>query len=258
MPTRRHVLHAGLTTGCCVCAALALATMSRGLAAAATAPTEIDGPGYRLRFIGGQRETIMMGNRGSLLDLRTLKGQPHLYGIGPIEGLGGEVTIADSRPSLARVGTDERVHVEESYDAGVPFFVWAEVPRWQDAPVPAQVRSYADLEVFIAEAGKAAALTQAFPFVVRGWPALIDFHVVNAKPGTPPGMAAHQKIQIPFDLHARQATLVGFWSKQHQGIFTPMGTNLHVHFQTPENDTSGHVHGLDLGQGGMVLSLPKG
>ncbi|HWE07159.1 MAG TPA: acetolactate decarboxylase [Rhizomicrobium sp.] len=258
MLTRRHVLQAGLTTGCSVCAALAFGTMSRGLAAPATAPTEIDGPGYRLRFIGSQRETIMMGNRAALLDLRTLKGQPHLYGIGPIEGLSGEVAIADSRPSLARVGADKRAHVEESYEAGAPFFVWAEVPRWQDAPMPAQVRSFADLEAFIAEAGKTAALTQAFPFVVRGRPALIDFHIMDAKPETPPGMAEHQKMQIPFELHTRQATLVGFWSNQHRGIFTPMGTNIHIHFQTPENDTSGHVQGLDLGQGGMVLSLPKG
>ncbi len=258
MLTRRHLLHPGLTAGCSVCAALALATMPRVLAATAAAPTVIEGPGYGLWFIGGQRETIMMGHRGSILDLRTLKGRAHLYGIGPIEGLSGEVTIADSRPALARVGADERVHVEESFEAGVPFFVWAEVPLWQDVAVPAQVRSFADLEGFIEQAGKAAGLTQAFPFVVRGRPALIDFHVVDAKPDTPPGMAAHQKIQIPFELHARQATLVGFWSNQHRGIFTPMGTNIHTHFQTPENDTSGHVQGLDLGQGGMVLSLPKG
>jgi acetolactate decarboxylase len=232
--------------------------MPRALAAAAAAPAAIDGPGYGLRFIGGQRETIMTGNRAAILDLRTLAGRPHVYGIGPLAGLSGEVTIADSRPALARVGADARVHVEDSFAAGVPFFVWAEVPVWQDVAVPAQVRSEADLEAFVADAGKAAGLTQAFPFVVRGRPALIDFHVVDAKPATPPGMADHRKIQIPFVLHGRQATLVGFWSDRHQGIFTPMGTNIHIHFQTAENDTSGHVQGLDLGQGGMTLSLPKG
>src|SRR4051794_36974497 len=161
MPTRRHVLHAGLTAGCSVCAALATGIVSRALAGGPAAPIEIDGPGYGLRFVGGQRETIMTGNRGAILDLRTLKGRPHLYGIGPLEGLRGEVTIANSRPALTRVGADERVQVEESYEAGVPFFVWAEVPRWRDLAVPARVRSYADLEAFIADAGKAAAFTQA-------------------------------------------------------------------------------------------------
>ena len=77
------------------------AAISLGLASshAATA-TEIDGKGYALRFIGNQREAMMMGKRAATLDLRTLKGRPHLYGLGPLEWLSGEVTIADQRPSL--------------------------------------------------------------------------------------------------------------------------------------------------------------
>ena len=116
MLTRRHLLHAGFATGCAACAALAAGWFSRALAG--VTPAEINGPGYALRFVGSQRETIMMGKRSALLDLRTLKDRPHLYGVGPIEGLTGEVTIADSRPALARVGIDRLVHVTESYEAG--------------------------------------------------------------------------------------------------------------------------------------------
>ena len=70
-------------------------------------------------------------------------------------------------------------------------------------------------------------------------------------------MEAHKKIQIPFELQSQDVTLVGFWSNQHQGIFTPMDTNMHVHFQTADNTASGHVQGLDLAEG-MRLGLPKG
>ena len=86
---------------------------------------------------------------------------------------------------------------------------------------------------------------------------MIDFHIVNATPDTPPGMVGHQKIQIPFELHGQDVTFVGFWSNQHQGVFTPMGTNMHAHFQTLDNKISGHVQGLKLAQG-MRLGLPKG
>jgi acetolactate decarboxylase len=257
MLTRRGLFHTGFATGCAACAVLAAGRLPDAFAASGTAPAEIDGPGFRLWFIGGQRETIMMGKRAALLDLRTLKDRPHLYGIGPIEGLTGEVTIANNRPSLARVGADRLVHVEESYEAGVPFFVWAEVSNWQNVAVPSDVRTYADLETSIGDAGKKVGLTQAFPFVVSGRTALIDFHIVDAKPDTPPGMADHQKIQIPFEVREQEATLVGFWSNQHQGVFTPMGTNMHVHFQSTDNTMSGHVQGLDLAQGGMALRLPK-
>jgi acetolactate decarboxylase len=199
----------------------------------------------------------MMGKRSALLDLRTLRDRPHLYGIGPIEGLAGEVTIANGRPALARVGADRLVHVTESYEAGVPFFVWAEVSVWQTVKVPSDVRTFKDLEAFVGNAGAKAGLTQAFPFVVTGKPELVDFHIVDAKPDTPSGMADHEKIQIPFEVRRQEATFVGFWSGQHQGIFVPMGAKIHVHFQTTDNKVSGHVQGLDLGQGGMTLSLPQ-
>jgi acetolactate decarboxylase len=243
--------------GCAACAALAISSKYRALAIDPVHHNEIDGRGYKLWFTGGMRDAIMMGRREATLDLRTLKDQSHLYGVGPIDGLTGEVTIADSRPSLARVGPDYRVHVTENFEAGVPFFVWAEVPAWRDVPIPDRVRTYNDLELFVGTAGKEAGLTQAFPFVVTGRPRLIDFHIVDAKPDTPPGMAAHQKIQIPFETYDRDAALIGFWSEKHNGIFTPMGSNVHIHFQTSNNDESGHVQGLDLGQAGMTLRLPQ-
>jgi acetolactate decarboxylase len=221
------------------------------------APSRLSGAGYELSFVGSQRQTIMTGDRAAHLDLRTLKDRSHLYGIGPIEGLTGEVTIADSRPSLARVGADRLVHVTESYEAGAPFFVWAEVSTWQTQELPDEIQTYAGLEKFVGEAGARAGLTRAFPFMVTGRPKLIDFHVVNATPETAPGMEDHKKIQIPFELHNQNVTFVGFWSNQHQGIFTPMGTNMHVHFQTPDNTASGHVQGLDLAAG-VRLGLPKG
>ncbi|HEY3916319.1 MAG TPA: acetolactate decarboxylase [Stellaceae bacterium] len=254
MLTRRQLFHTGLVTGCGVCAAT---VTSRLFAASAIdAPSNIDGPGYSLSFVGSQRQTILTGDRAAHLDLLTLKDRPHLYGIGPIQGMTGEVTIADSRPSLARVGADHLVHVQESFKAGSPFFVWAEVPAWQTQDVP-ELSTYADVERFVGQAGAKVGLTQAFPFVMTGRPELVDFHIVNATPDTPPGMEAHQKIQIPFELRGRDVKLVGFWSSQHQGVFTPMGTNIHTHFQTLDNKVSGHVQGLKLGQG-MTLSFPKG
>jgi hypothetical protein len=120
--------------GCAACAALAMSSKYRALAIDPVQHNEIDGRGYKLWFIGGMRDAIMIGRREATLDLRTLKEQSHLYGVGPIEGLTGEVTIADSRPSLARVGPDHRVHVTENFEAGAPFFVGAEVPAWRDVP----------------------------------------------------------------------------------------------------------------------------
>jgi hypothetical protein len=48
----------------------------------------------------------MNGKLAAALDLTTLADRPHLYGVGPIEELRGEVTIAISRPALEGASPD--------------------------------------------------------------------------------------------------------------------------------------------------------
>ena len=94
MMSRRSVVMSGL--GWCACSACAAEGMgaSANNASANEQTREEQGPGYRLRFIGAQRETIMNGKLAAAIDLRTLANAPHLYAIGPLEQLRGEVTIA--------------------------------------------------------------------------------------------------------------------------------------------------------------------
>lgn len=157
MIPRRDLLKASLTVcGCAVCGGFGIGASGRD--ARADGPTAISGTGYELWFIGAQRETIMNGKLAAALDLRTLASRPHLFGLGPIEELRGEVTIADGRPALARVAPDGTVSVTRSFDAGVPFFIWAEVRHWVEMPIPPKVRSSEDLERFVPQAAVAAGL----------------------------------------------------------------------------------------------------
>jgi acetolactate decarboxylase len=241
--------------GCVTCGGLGISAFTHS--AWAESPTSIKGAGYDLWFIGGQRETIMNGKLAATLDLKTLAGRQHLYGIGPIEQLRGEVTIANSRPAVARVAADGTVKVTESFETGVPFFVWVEVPQWRQIPIPADVRSFEDLESFVPKAAATVGLDadKPLPFLVGGRQELIEFHIVNRIGDGPHNMEMHKKIQATFELEKAEATIVGFHSTKHRGIFTPGDSNIHIHFQTPDNTQSGHVQKLQLGKG-AVLSLP--
>jgi acetolactate decarboxylase len=256
MLQRRDILKTSLSL--CSCAASGvLGASALGADARADGPTAVSGSGYQLWFIGAQRETIMNGKLAAALDLNTLADCAHLYGLGPLEQLRGEVTIANSRPALARVAPDGTVSVTESFAAGAPFFVWAEVPRWTATPIPAEIRSFEDLERFVPRAAEAAGLDaeKPLPFLVLGRKDLIEFHILNRIDDPPHTMEEHKKIQIKFELAAVEATIVGFHSTRHRGVFTPGNSNLHIHFQTPDNSKSGHIQRLEIGSGAM-LSLP--
>jgi acetolactate decarboxylase len=256
MVQRRDFLTRSLTVcGCAICGELGVGPSDS--AAAADGPTAIREAGYDLWFIGAQRETIMNGKLAAALDLKTLADRPRLYGVGPIEQLRGEVTIANSRPALAHVAQDGTVNVTQSFAVGVPFFVWAEVPRWVERPIPAEIRSYSDLEHFVPQAAAAAGLDadQPLPFVVAGREDLIEFHILNRIGDAPHNMETHKKIQIRFELERVEATIVGFHSTSHRGVFTPRDSNIHIHFQTPDNRQSGHIQSLEIGDGAR-LSVP--
>ncbi len=256
MVARRDVPKTSLTVcGCAARAGLGIGASVGG--ARADGPTMIDGTGYRLWFIGAQRETIMNGKLAAALDLRTLADRPYLYGLGPIEQLRGEVTIVDGRPALARVAPDGTVSIAQSFDTGMPFFVWAEVKRWIEQPIPAAVRSFEDLEHFIPQAAAAAGLDadKPLPFLVGGREDLIEFHILNRIGDAAHNMEMHKKIQITFELERVEARIVGFHSTRHRGVFTPGDSNIHIHFQTPDNSKSGHIQKLAIGDGAR-LSLP--
>jgi len=50
--------------------------------------------------------------------------------------------------------------------------------------------------------------------------------------------------------------ILGFFSKQHEGVFTHKGSNTHMHFRTDDVSLAGHVDGIFLGEN-MTLKLPK-
>jgi alpha-acetolactate decarboxylase len=201
----------------------------------------------------------MNGKLAAVLDLKTFAHRAHLYGLGPIEQLRGEVTIADGRPALARVAPDGTVSVSSSFDAGVPFFVWAEVPRWIEVPIPAEIRFFADLESFVPRAAKAAGLDaeKPLPFLVNGRQDLIEFRILNRIGDAPHNMELHKQMQIKFELIKVEVAIVGFHSTRHRVVFTPGDANIHIHFQTQDNSQSGHIQKLDIGSG-ATLGLPAG
>jgi alpha-acetolactate decarboxylase len=51
-------------------------------------------------------------------------------------------------------------------------------------------------------------------------------------------------------------TLVGFFSKTHQGVFTHLGSNTHLHVVAPDAKVSGHVDAVTV-PAGVEIGFPE-
>ena len=82
------------------------------------------------------------------------------------------MTIINSHSTVATVAVDGKAQVEESFEIGVPFFVWSRVPAWLPVAIPLKVRSFEDLEGFVPKAAARAGLDpdKPFPFLVSDSP----------------------------------------------------------------------------------------
>ena len=210
---------------------------------------------YRVQWVGAQRD-VMRGDLSSHIALESLAGRPHLYALGPLEQLRGEITIWDGQPSIARIRSGQIV-IDRTFSHRAAFLVWAEVERWRPVPMPA-ITDVAELEKFILSAARNTQIdtSQPFPFVIRGQTPQITFHVLDKRDGLPHTPELHERAKVRFMLERTPVEIVGFFSDRHQGIFIPHDRMVHMHVRTPDERMSGHVDEIRIA-GDALLHLPR-
>jgi acetolactate decarboxylase len=217
-----------------------------------------------VRVAGAMRNVMWRGQLGGSIALDTLL-RPHLYGLGPLEFLAGELLVADGRAYVATVQGDS-MKVVESPTAKAPFFVYAQVAKWRAMPLPDSIATPKQLERYLdlvtrqeaqTEARQEAQLARPFAFRLVGKVAEATIHLVNLPSGasvSSPEQAHRGKRSYP--LQAVDCELIGFFSTTHQGVFTHHDTYLHIHLITADRTRMGHLDDVRFAPGTMTLYLP--
>lgn len=207
----------------------------------------------RVRWIGAMHKAVHEGDRGGKIAISSLLSAPHLYAIGPVAGLRGEITVIDGEPSIAVVGPQRPA--ASKGDAEAAFLAWAYVPEWTLVAIDPSVRTREQLEVFVLNAAQTAGLPADKPLVFRieGKAQSLALHVIWHEPGDDLGKAAHDKAKVPIAVENADMSIIGFWSAAHMGIFTPMVSPFHMHARTADGRISGHIDDVQLAPGSELL-----
>jgi acetolactate decarboxylase len=200
----------------------------------------------------GALKRVHHGDSSATLHLSQFEKTPHLYAIGPVAGLDGEITVLDSQFYVAQV-RDGKIQLKQDPSISASFLVWAEVPAWQ-TPVKIQhkIQGEKQLTVWIENKAKEQGLNldEPFPFLIQADFESAQFHVLAAAPqakmpthkhhqahGMPSG---HLKQAKKVRLQNESAQVLGFYSRHHGGVFTHMGSQIHLHLYNQKGH-SGHL-----------------
>lgn len=217
------------------------------------AQTKIDS----VKVSGAMSNVMKKGQLQGTILLDTIQNKKNLYGLGPKEYLKGELLVIDGKSYVSSVKNDGSIGIEETFDVKAPFFVYTNTENWKEYTLPKKIRTIKQLEEYIDSKTKKS--NRPFAFKLEGTFTKINFHIQNLPEGT--------IVKSPKDAHQGQGkyerenvdgTIVGFFSTEHQTVFTHHDTYIHIHFINSKRTEMGHIDDLILdGKTKIKLYLPK-
>jgi acetolactate decarboxylase len=213
----------------------------------------VDGIQYK-----GALHEVMNGKLDASISLSELQEIPNLYALGAAEGLKGEIQIFNSKPYTTKV-TPEKLLVENDFNTNACFLVYTQVPEWQEISVPKAIITLKQFEDFLEYTAVKSGVdtSKPFPFVLEGYIRKIDWHVVNWNENNlNHSREAHMASGLNGVMVEEDVEILGFYSKDHKGVYTHHDANWHMHFMAKNQNLAGHLDDLLLGEY-MTLKLPK-
>ena len=103
---------------------------------------------------------------------------------------------------------------------------------------------------------KTTEFKRPFAFKLTGKISKAIIHIQNLPKGTKVSSPkeAHQG-QTNYKLKDEEATIIGFFSTEHKGVFTHHDSNIHLHLITEDESKMGHLDEVEIEN--MKLYLPK-
>lgn len=191
----------------------------------------------------------------SLLDAVT---ENFTYGLGAMEGLNGEVVIMDNKILINTAEPNEiPVSISEitSEDRAL-LLATATVENWQTVRIFDSATSSNIDEIIKNKAYKMGINTNMpFLFMIDGDFELLNWHIISS-PGIGGNHNDHLSSAWTRSDKNLDGKILGFYSENHQAIFTHHTTYTHMHVIYEVDQLSGHVDDLIL-KSHWTLSLPE-
>lgn len=209
----------------------------------------------KVHIVGAMKNVMRKGELYATLDLDSLSNKAHLYGMGPVEYLTGEITVIDGRAFKSTVMPNGEMKVEETFEVRAPFLGYTQIEKWEEVQTPDSVYTIKELENFLNASTQKR--SRPYFFKLKGEVDFAKIHVVNLPKGSVVHSPEEAHVgQANYSIKNKNAEIIGFFSTEHQTIFTHHSTFVHMHLITDDLLQMGHVDELKFDVKRLKLFLP--
>lgn len=209
-----------------------------------------------VHYMGALRNIMHKGDLSAQASLSDFETTAHLYALGAVENLHGEVQIFNGSPYISYV-EDGTLRFDTTFTRNATLLVYSYVEHWEEIEIPETALTYENFETFIAEQASQRGLSLPFPFLINGKAESVNWHTINWPAGdNDHSHEKHIRSGLYGELSSTEVEMLGFYSDAHHAIFTHHTTNMHVHVKTADGTIAGHADGFVLSPC-MKLKLPN-
>ncbi len=201
---------------------------------------------------------IMGGNLEATVSLDSIP-KDHLYALGAIENLKGEIQIFNGDSFISQTKNSNDVNIIKDTNHKASLLVYAQVEEWTSPQLLDSFSTSQELEQQIKTIAleKGIDVNRPFPFLLEGSVKEMKWHVINWPDNDL--IHTHKKHQESGAhglINNRTVKILGFYSEKHKAVFTHHSTFLHMHFKTDDDPIiAGHVDHLQAYD--LYISLPQ-
>lgn len=209
-----------------------------------------------VKVSGAMKNVMMNGDLSAHLDIDTLN-KAHLYGLGPVADLEGEIMILNGKVFTTEKD-DNRLLNRQDKVSKAALLVYSNVEKWKAISITTTINSYTELEKLVETTAKKNGYDAELPFAfkINAVPAKTTYHVIDWKKGVKHTIDNHKQFAYTGETVNSPVTMLGFFSKHHQSIFTHHTTFMHVHLLDDKTKTVGHLDELQI-KGLLTIYLPE-
>ena len=208
-----------------------------------------------VKIAGSVKKTMWQGHLEASINLDTITDKEHLYGLGPIENLTGEIIINDGKAYKSTVADDSTIKVEETFTIKAPFFAYTHVVNWKEQDLPDSIQNIQQLDNYLVAVS--TDMPQPFAFKIACVIDSATIYIIDV----PEGMQIHSpgdadQMHQYFHLAKDSGEIVGFFAKDGKVIFSPGESHLHMHLLNADKTKMGHLDAITFKKGTAKLYLP--
>lgn len=211
----------------------------------------------QVEHVGALRAIMHQNDIAPKAYLDQLANRDSLYGLGAAAYLKGEILLLGGETIIAAADSGGSIVLSDDLKTGACLLVATRVTSWSEVAIPSEMSTQAALVDFIVGTAEQWGIhtEKPFPFRLEGHFKSMDWHVVDWEIGDTEH--SHQK-HIESGPHGTltevDATLLGFYSTKHTGVFTHYDSDVHMHMVLRDRSLAGHVDGFVPGD--LTLYLP--